>query len=170
VGASKIANQVTPQGNSNPSPVVKKPMPSPLQNVPQPDAQLSVSSAEILPIRYGALPGLNVLNNIVDTLKETLRKQKTGRHVTTGAYLGFRIITYSCLPLIFNLISLLVSALLTLIALPIALCDNRLLNWSWNYLKGSAQCTMGSLWDLTYDLRQLTGRCCCDPESLYLSI
>ena len=120
---------------------------------------------------FEALPGIHLINRAVNALKEPINNGERGCSCSkAGAYLGFRLITYSGLPLVLNLISTLVSALLCLVTLPIALCDDTALRWSWTHLQGSLGYTTQSLYDLTCDFRQLTGKCCCDPESTYLMV
>jgi hypothetical protein len=123
------------------------------------------------PQEIAALPGLNLINQAVLYLKEQINNGERGCSCAkTGAYLAFRVISYSFIPLALNIVSIIICAILCLLTLPLACCNPAPLNWSWHHLKGSATYTLMSLFDLTCDFRQLTGRCCCDPDGTYLRI
>lgn len=120
---------------------------------------------------YTALPGLHLANSAVEYLKERIHDGERGLSVKkAGAYLGFRLISYSCIPTAFNLISAVVCGLLALITLPLRMCSKEINDWCWEHCVGSLDYLIKSLFDLTCDLRQLTGICCCSPESLYRAI
>ncbi|MFC2049249.1 hypothetical protein ACFLR2_01065 [Chlamydiota bacterium] len=130
-------------------------------------ANLSVQAD--IPIE--ALPGANLINRLVTTLKEGVNDGQSGCSCKSAcAYLGFRLISYSGLPLALNVLSVVVSALFCLISLPLLCCSKAPLRWSSERLKDSLVLTVTSLFDLTCDLRMVTGSCCCDEGSLYLQV
>ena|ERR1700722_12894241 len=117
-----------------------------------------------------ALPGFHLINRAVNFFKEAINDGQGLSWKKAGAYLGFRLITYSGLPLIVNFISAIVSGLLALFTLPTRCCNESINQWCWERFKGSLSHTVQSLFDLTCDFRMLTGICCCAPDSAYLRV
>lgn len=110
-----------------------------------------------------AFPGLHLINRGVGGLKGAMQDGQRGITVKkTGAYLGYRLISYSCIPLLANAISLIVSGIFFLLSLPTRLCCKGDLNryfearlrGSWHYLGESVR-------DLAYDACLLINCCSC---------
>ncbi len=114
-----------------------------------------------------ALPGFHAINDSIEHLKLGVQNGERGfSSAKCGCYLAYRVITYLGLPLVSNLLSTILSLVLTLITLPTKCCTNKLNRKCWIRLQGSFAYTMQSLYDLTADIRHLTG-CCCPPDSAY---
>jgi hypothetical protein len=121
--------------------------------------------------KFHALPLFHSINDAIIALKRGVLNGERGCSVgKCGAYLGYRVITYLCLPIILNLLSTLISLVLTIITLPTRCCTDKINRWCWTRFQGSFGFTLQSLYDFTADVRQLTGRCCCAPDSSYLAI
>jgi|GEM_PF-5808476 len=132
---------------------------------------VSIEAPSDSPKVYEALPGFHWINRVIEGVKTPLYEGENGFTCSkAGAYLAFRIISYSCIPLALNLISLILSVVLVILSIPLAICSTSPLLWCWEHMDGSLNHTIASLYDLTCDLRQITGRACCDPESTYLLI
>lgn len=121
--------------------------------------------------KLSALPGFHLINDVVIAFKQGVDNGQRGVNVSKACcYLGYRVVTYLCLPLAFNLISLVGSLVLTLLTLPTRFCGSNQLNrWCWVRLQGSLAFTLQSLYDLTGDIRQAS-RCCCTKNSFFLAI
>lgn len=116
---------------------------------------------------FEALPGLHLINVLTNGLKTTINNGERGCSCSkASAYLGFRIISYTLIPLALNIVSTLVSAVLCLISLPTLLCNDDFFRWSWSHLQGSLGYTLQSLFDLTCDVRQVMGACCCSEDAV----
>jgi hypothetical protein len=120
---------------------------------------------------WEALPGIQLVNRGVERLKENIKGGERGYSCKkVCSYIGFRVVSYALIPTALNLVSSLVCGLLTLLTLPTRCCGKKLNQWCWKHLQGSVRYLGQSLYDITCDVRQLTGKCCCRPESLYLKI
>ncbi|MBA3237784.1 MAG: hypothetical protein H0T62_05455 [Parachlamydiaceae bacterium] len=136
------------------------------------DSISSISSAEQNNIIFEALPGFNLINDAVSYLKGEFNNSGE-RGCTTSkavAYLGFRLVSYSLLPLALNTLSAVISGFLCLITLPTRCCCEEVNDWCWTHFQGSLSWTAQGLFDLSCDFRQITGPCFFPPDSLYLSI
>ena len=122
-------------------------------------------------INYQAFPVFQLVNDGIAWLKEGMNDGERGYSFSkVGSYLGFRLVSYSLIPLASNMISTLFCALLSLVTLPTrSCCDAN--QWCWIHLQGSVYHTGQSLWDLTCDVRQVAGLLgFCEPDSPYLVI
>lgn len=134
---------------------------------------LRVSNSSTEAPGFEALPGVHHLNQAIASLKESINNGERGCSVKkAGAYLAYRLISYSCLPLALNLVSAIVCGVLALISLPLRYCEGSISinRWLWTRFQGSLRYTALSLFDLTCDLRQLGRLGCCPPESTFVAI
>lgn len=135
----------------------------------QTDATDNVYASE--PCAYQALPGFQYVNDGIGWLKDAIYDGQECSCSSAMAYLGFRVVSYTFIPLITNVLSLVLSILLTLATLPLRCCCEEINDWCWERLQGSGYHTAQSLWDLTCDIRQVTGFLfCCDADGAYRSI
>jgi hypothetical protein len=110
---------------------------------------------------FEALPGLHAINRGILNLKGVVSDGKRGcSGKKVAAYLGYRVVSYLCIPLVLNLISLIVSTILTLLTLPLRCCNTSINRWCWCRLQGSLGYTLQSLHDFIGDFRLLTSCCC----------
>ena len=111
--------------------------------------------------KFEALPGLHLINVGVKKLKGAISDGERGATCKkAGAYLGYRLITYSFIPTVANALSALVCAILTLITLPTRCCSDKLNRYFWTRLQGSFGYFMQNLViDVIYDMRKLSSCC-----------
>lgn len=123
------------------------------------------------PCDYQALPGFQYVNDGIAWLKESINDGAECSCSKAMAYLGFRVISYSFVPLITNVLSVILSAILSIATLPLRCCCPEANDWCCDRFIGSVYHTGQSLWDLTCDVRQVTGFLfCCEASNAYLSI
>lgn len=120
--------------------------------------------------KFEALPGLHLVNEAVDALKSTIDNGE--REITAkkaGAYLGYRLLSYSFIPALVNLISVVVSGILCLFTLPARCCGKEEINrYFWTRLQGSlGYLSQNIVMDLTCDFRQLGRLCSCTSPAVY---
>lgn len=112
--------------------------------------------------RPRALPGLDLPNTAVAKLKGVMcaPKDQHGFVAKTGAYLGYRLITFTGITTAANLISTVVSAIFVIITLPTRCCKKEINTYFVDRTKDSGKLFLKCLFgDTTLELRQL-GRPC----------
>lgn len=114
-----------------------------------------------------ALPLLHLPNRAINKLKDAIQDGREGCSLRkAAAYLGYRIISYSLIPMVSNLISLVLATILTVITLPTRCCGKALNRWCFIRMQGSFVYLIQSGIDFTSDLRRITS-CCCSPDSAW---
>ncbi len=110
-----------------------------------------------------ALPGFDLINTGVKGIKEYINNGEGASLGKVGAYLGYRLLSYSGLPIALNLISTILSLALAILTLPLRCCEGgkKANSWLWSRCGNSLNLTLNSLYDLTTDVRMLFGGCCC---------
>lgn len=111
--------------------------------------------------------GFDFINAPTDSLKGALNNGERGSFKKAGAYLGYRLITYSCIPTLLNAIAALVAGVLTVLTFLFRGCapgvNDRCLT---QFQSSISRLADNIIFDLTCDFRQFTGAlfCCCRDE------
>ncbi|MCC5832047.1 MAG: hypothetical protein JJU12_03275 [Chlamydiales bacterium] len=117
----------------------------------------------------GALPGFDLVNQATENLKSVINNGE--RAITAKkacAYLGYRLFSYSFIPALANLISVVVSGILCLATLPLRCCSKSINQYFFKCCMGSlGYLSVNILMDLTCDFRQLGRLCSCTSPTFY---